>query len=226
MRWISSDSDAPAKFRELKQFAIDTGDNRSTLNFRAEEIRSSRWVTDWPWHLRFWFGYLYGLLSSFGRSILRPLFLWVLLTLIFSSVYLSAHLDHSDHIARYALSEKGGLITQLDFTSRAWRDGLPCTKGKNTTFIGLQPEVRQGTDAYIEAFRMSLYNAFVVGNMGGVESTRLTYGCLFGLARPSNASMTATTYVPPGVLWAICLQRTFSAVLIFLFAIGLRNTLR
>ncbi|MEN2495328.1 MAG: hypothetical protein TECD_01251 [Hyphomicrobiaceae bacterium hypho_1] len=226
MKWISRDRDAPAKFRELKQFAIGTEDNRSILNFRAEEIRSARWVTDWPSHSRFWFGYLYGLLSNFGRSIFRPLFLWLSLTLLFSCVYLSAHLDHNEHLVRYRLPQNESFTTKIDIARRAFWDRIPCTEGRKTTFIGLQPEVRNGTDAFSEALRMSLANAFVIGDVGGVESTRLSYGCLFGMVRPSMANPTPTTYVPSSVLWASRLQKMLSILFIFLFLLALRNNLK
>ncbi len=226
LQWINRDSDAPAKFRELKHFAIEAEDNRNILNFHAEEIRSARWVADWPGHPRFWFGYMYGLLSNFGRSFLRPFLLWALLTLVFSCVYFSAHLDHASHSDRYGLSQNGGLLTQIDLGRRAWWDRLPCTDGNNVSITGLPLEVLQGTDAFSQAFRMSLANALVFSDMGGMEGARLTYGCLFGLVQSDRVGVAAVTYLPPGVLWVTRLQQVMSVLLIFLFAIALRNMLK
>ncbi len=89
--------------------------------FFAGEIRSARFVTDWPLPLetatpagqrtrwfhwvplffwrtrawvgasRFWFGYFYRLFSNFGRSAVLPLLWWALIVLIATAFYLGEH---------------------------------------------------------------------------------------------------------------------------------------
>jgi len=75
------DRDAPAKFRELKRFAIQGEDHRSELEFHAQEIRTSRFVTDSWGDFRFWIGWLYEVTSDFGRSVGRPFGIWCLVGL-------------------------------------------------------------------------------------------------------------------------------------------------
>jgi len=240
LRWIKPDRDAPAKFRELKHFAMESKDGRSELNFNAEEIRSARWVKDWPWHPSFLFGYLYGIFSSFGRAVFKPLLLWALLTVSFVCVYLSAHLDHAASLKTYGLAQNGGLVTHARFTWRAWQNRLPCTRGEpgeNGDIIGLKDNIRRSTDAVLQAVRLSLANAFVFGDLGGVEGARLAYGCLYGLERvepygqrqrtdTEQRSWFTVPHVPSSVLWAMRFQETLSALLILLFGLGLRNMLK
>jgi hypothetical protein len=80
---------------------------------------------------------------------------------------------------------------------------------------------------------MSFANAVVFGDLGGAEGARLTYGCLFGLeyVTPHNpdkarTNFLTTTYIPPAVLWYMRAQKAISALLIFLFGLAVRNTLR
>ncbi|MEO1608926.1 MAG: hypothetical protein AAFR90_06175 [Pseudomonadota bacterium] len=172
-QWIERDVDAPAKFRELKHYAIRCEDSRSELAFHAEEIRSARWVTDWPWPwpARFWLGYLFGIFSNFGRSIARPLLMWAVATVAFICIYLSAHLDYDDHLKKagrftaYHAAHDGSWMgwatrhltryrNDAQMTWTAFGDGPPpCTGGKLPDIVGLKDAViggaGQGTDAFV-----------------------------------------------------------------------------
>ncbi|MEO0810573.1 MAG: pentapeptide repeat-containing protein, partial [Pseudomonadota bacterium] len=236
-RRLKWDRDAPAKFRELKRFAIESQDGRSELAFHAEEIRSARWIKDKPWrHPGFWFGYLYGIFSNFGRSILRPLLLWVAMALVFVCVYLSAHIDHPKMPNDGTWS--GWVARNGDAAAMTWtafRYGKPCTAGKGDNIVGLKKELREGTDAFEQAVRLSLANAFVFSDLGGPEGALLTYGCLYGLERvepegqrtnPDQRSWITRPYLPSDVLWAARAQEALSAFFIFLFGLGLRNMLK
>ena len=231
LRWGKRDKNAPAKFRELKHFAMEGKDGRSELNFHAEEIRSARWVKDWPWHPGFWLGYLYGIFSNFGRSILRPFLIWLATIVVFTCIYLSAHIDNPKMPNSGTWS---GWSRPAIMTWTALWNTSPCTTGKGNNIIGLKEEIREGTSAFSQAVRMSLANAVVFGDLGGVEGTRLAYGCLFGLERlepygvkpEDKRGWFTTTYLPSGMLWAMRVQKAFSAMLIFLFSLGLRNMLK
>jgi len=211
----------------------------------------ARFNDDWPLFsrrtgssLRWWLGYIYGFLSNFGRSILRPFAIWVLLVAVFTCVYLSRHRDYEARVAALttppALGWIGRQVPAADVTWRAWRDGFPCVDTDRPNIVALKPEVRQRTDAFWQALRMSLANAVVLGDLGGAEGARLTYGCLYGLERLQPASSVAglpedkqrarswftTTYLPPDMLWATRWQKALSALLIFLFGLAMRNLLK
>jgi hypothetical protein len=96
------DRDAPAKFRELKHFAIQGEDHHSELQFHAHEVRTARFVNDWPHQPRFLFGVGYELLSNFGRSILRPAIAWVAAVTIFAAIYLGISADLNGRAPDYA----------------------------------------------------------------------------------------------------------------------------
>ena len=62
-----------ARWRALKRLAMQGHDHALGQRFFAEELLARRWVTDKPWHGRYWFGLLYQIFSNFGRSLLLPL---------------------------------------------------------------------------------------------------------------------------------------------------------
>jgi hypothetical protein len=69
--------------------AIQGHDHDRELQFFADELRSQRGNF---WNVRSLFIAAYGLLSDFGRSILRPLGWWVAATILFGCAYLIRHL--------------------------------------------------------------------------------------------------------------------------------------
>jgi uncharacterized protein YjbI with pentapeptide repeats len=100
---FTRDKDAPARFRELKRRANEAQDRDRELEFFAQEIRTSRFLT-WGkndrrkvlpiprvWGWRFWFGALYGTFSNFGRSFGRPILFWSALCIVSWLFYLSEH---------------------------------------------------------------------------------------------------------------------------------------
>ncbi|MEL6873014.1 MAG: hypothetical protein AAFO62_09520, partial [Pseudomonadota bacterium] len=198
----------------------------------------------WAGTMRFWLGWAYSLLSDFGRSVIRPVLAWALLVAIFTCVYLSGHLDYDARSAALtsppALGWVGRQFPNADITYRAWSEGFACVETDRPDIIALKPEVREGTDAFWQAFRMSVANGVVVGDLGGAEGARLAYGCLFGLERLQPArsvsgssvdkqrqrSWFSTPYLPPDILWATRIQKGLSAILLFLFGLGLRNMLK
>ncbi len=81
------------RWRTLKRLATQGHDHQRELYFFREEMLTSRWITDKPWHTFFWFGVLYQLLSDFGRSVSRPLVCWLIWLLAFWALYLVVRPD-------------------------------------------------------------------------------------------------------------------------------------
>jgi uncharacterized protein YjbI with pentapeptide repeats len=219
--WI--DEHAPAKFRELKRIASNTHDGINELEFHAQEIRSSRFVTDWPipWPgksiqgvARFWLGLAYGAFGDFGRSVLLPLLWWMLLVVVSTGLYLGQQPEVRDRRALLA-SEHNFLSAYLLAIVAAWREAQPCTSG-------LPESVRRLTDAPTEAVQIAVMNGVLFADMGA-DGSRRAYGCLYGT---EGSSATSPALISPQVNWIARVQRTLSVVLIFLFGLGLRNKLK
>jgi hypothetical protein len=94
----SSYLDIPARWRALKRLAIQAHDTDGELEFNAQEIRAERAASRWPipnkahgWKiwLRLFFGWLYGVFSNYGRSLVRPLAAWAIGILAFAAFYFS-----------------------------------------------------------------------------------------------------------------------------------------
>jgi hypothetical protein len=93
--WRSTHPDSEhlsACYRALKRIAIQGHDHDREIQFFANEIRSLRGSPDKPWHARYWVGYLYEVISDFGRSISRPFIVWLIVTGVFAALYLQLHL--------------------------------------------------------------------------------------------------------------------------------------
>jgi hypothetical protein len=89
LRWMKAavSSDVAAKYRVLKKMAVEGHDQERELEFAAQEHRARRFWVDRPFGggaVRFWLGLIYDQLSNFGRSVLRPLSILALFTLLFT----------------------------------------------------------------------------------------------------------------------------------------------
>ena len=82
-----TETNYPSRWRALRRLAIQAHDYERELQFFKGEIISRRGTEDKLTHVRFWFGWLYQLLSDFGRSMGLPL-LWLGISLLlFAIVY-------------------------------------------------------------------------------------------------------------------------------------------
>jgi hypothetical protein len=89
---VCTDADAPVKYRRLKKLAFEAQDLAREQEFFAQELRCRRFWLDKPFGrgaARFWFGWVYGGVSDFGRSLIRPFLLW-LLSIVMFAVYFFA----------------------------------------------------------------------------------------------------------------------------------------
>jgi hypothetical protein len=224
-RWTfgyTPDKDATARFRELRRRAGEAQDHDRELEFFAQEVRTGRfhakglpsWVPKvWSW--RFWFGLGFGALSDFGRSLWRPLLSWLALTVLCAAFFLGENDDMRK--ARAALAPSGFFSTLAVYTvttSHALANPPACSIQGREPFAS--------TDAVTEAVQLSLKNALVF-NIGSTDSTRRTFGCLFGLEQDGNQQYLS---VPVRVSTASTIQALASALLLFLFGLAVRNLLR
>jgi hypothetical protein len=84
------DLERAARYRTLRQLADAGLDHERERMFFKGEVRSRRWVEDKVWHAAFWMGLAYDAFSDFGRSVTRPLALWLASVAAATFFYLTA----------------------------------------------------------------------------------------------------------------------------------------
>lgn len=89
-------NEATVRWRTLRRLASQGHDHQREMLFFREEVLSSRWISDKPWHAYFWFGLLYQLFSDFGRSLSRPIMWWLVWWISFSLIYFLRHGDNDE----------------------------------------------------------------------------------------------------------------------------------
>ncbi len=246
--------DISARWRALKRLAVQAHDQDREHEFFARELRSARFVTDWPvpvpflagrgWlgFFSFWAGILYGLFSNYGRSILLPASWWALGVIVAANFYLA---QYQQFIASRPVSRPWGeMVAGAANTAllSEWWAGTkrPCfvtlsqisdemfgpregVKPQKIELIGLSPNLRDRTSANYEAFQLALRDGFLI-LYGDADTAHRTYGCLYGIELYSNSTPIAV--VPPSVGFWSGLHKLYSAVMIFLFGLALRNMLK
>ncbi len=239
--------DVPARWRALKRLAIDGHDTERELQFFSGEMRSARYAGDWPWPrpflsgkawggvFRFWFGLLYQAASDFGRSLARPAAFWLLAVILGAVVYVSQSPQVVDERVKGREAGSTALAATLGTAWDAWRGekkncyaGQPApAKDKNgdtPIYVGaLSPSLQDGTDLANEAWHLAFRNAFIVLDGSG-EAAHRTYGCLYGVELYGGSNPLAV--VPSAISTASAIQKLFSALMIFLFGLALRNMLK
>jgi len=252
----NGDADIPARWRALKRLAVESLDTDRELEFNAREIQSQRLLTDWPvpkpflrssgWSgfLRFWSGCAYGAFSNFGRSLGQPLAWWLAAIAVGAAFYLSqtpalqrdlnlkdaSWTEQAWQVGRYGLSNPVACYApQPTFTESLarWkrrRASETFQPGENENRIGgLIDGFRDTTSARAEALHLAFRNAFIVLD-GSSEAAHRTYGCLYGVELYGGSNPVAV--VPSAVSTASSVQKLFSALMIFLFGLALRNMLK
>jgi hypothetical protein len=233
MRWMKT-AQSPgmsSRYKSLRRLAADAHDRRCELDFFAEELRCRRFWLERPFGkggARFWFGWAYGGISNFGRSMLRPFMAWTISVAAFALFYLRqrtgttllgalAHLEGPGW-PPLPVAWNRGLHWLADLFVWAWRalcwgaDGL-------ASMFSASACVQGGSSPVGEAFYLSLKNGLVMVHWGSDQAARRTYGCLYGLDGGAPVEPLATSL-------ASLAQAVMSAALIFLFLLALRNLLK
>ncbi|MBI4724984.1 MAG: pentapeptide repeat-containing protein [Rhodomicrobium sp.] len=244
-RVLAADRDIPARWLALKRLAIQAHDTDRELEFHARQERSARFAGDWPapwpvWRgkawggfFRFWSGILYQVASDFGRSLARPLAFWVLAVVLGAVVYVSQSPAMVEARAKARAEGHSALVATLGTAFGAWwSEPVPCyggdkdkPQGNNPPpYVGaLSKSLQTGTDLANEAWHLAFRNAFILLD-GSSEAAHRTYGCLYGVELYGGSNPLAI--LPSAVSTASAIQKLFSALMIFLFGLALRNMLK
>ncbi|MGO9485308.1 MAG: pentapeptide repeat-containing protein [Rhodomicrobium sp.] len=200
----------------------------------------------WAGFFRFWFGAFYGLFSDFGRSLARPAGFWLAAVVFGAVLYVSQSPDMI--AARQGAKGAPAIVAAASGAWHAWAsDRRPCFAGDAPhaeteeqasereslpgkpaytppPYVGaLSPSLQSGTDLANEAWHLAFRNAFIVLDGSG-EAAHRTYGCLYGVELYGGSNPLAV--VPSAVSTVSAAQKLFSALMIFLFGLALRNMLK
>ncbi|HFB2048917.1 MAG: pentapeptide repeat-containing protein [Hyphomicrobiaceae bacterium] len=225
----SGDPDVPARWRALKRLAIQGHDHEREQIFFPMEICSARFASDWylprpvntqaGWRsfFRFWFGVAYGLTSSYGRSAVLPLAWLIGLTYISAAIYFgesrTVEQRRQDWFVSWMFHVTPGLSTEV-----------PCSKLVAGNRKPVDRAMQTGTDVISEAWHLATVNGSVLGGIGGPDSPRRTYGCLYGVVEDKVGNQ--TPIIPIWVTTWSMIQKSLSLILIFLIGLAVRNMLR
>ena len=171
--WRRGDPTLIPQYRAIRRMAIQGADyEREQMAFKGE-IRCKRGTEHKPWHTAFWFGIAYDAFSDFGRSIARPLGIWLASAIAFAAIY-------------------------------AWDAGVAVSDWVSACADDGAPKV-------LKALTLSAANSLPLLGSSRGEVAADFYKCL------------ALPHVPA---WSPLLQigqTLWSAVLLFLFLLALRN---
>ena len=210
---FKGDADLAARWRALKKLAVAAHDHDREQLFFKGELRARRWATDKPWHAVFWFGLLYGWLSDFGRSLVRPIVWLVLLWLVFAGLYLGTHLTGSTpSVAGFAWGAE-----RLTAAAGRAPPALRCRAGPG--------------DAWGAARLFALRTGQPLPSFASGGKLDEALACLFGVQGQAPGHLNALPLrfrpnVPNGIVYLGLLHQILSAVLIFLLLLALRNHFR
>ena len=196
LRPFSREIEREAKWRSVKKLANEAHDHSREQEFFAEELKTRRNVSGVREAIIWFASILYQGLSNFGRSLLLP-FIWLAVTVVaFEDIYLDSHRS-------YVTDEKVAVQA--------------CVVGS------------EHSDAESAAFALSLRNTLSFAGLGGPEKLNQVYRCLYGVEGTTSAAFPESRmppHIPDNVaIWSF-IQTVFSAALIFLLLLALRNHFR
>lgn len=152
----------------------------------------------WPEGARFWFGLFYQIISNFGRSTLRPVLCWLVVTWLFAGLYFAAHLSAASAAGRAANSDPSCIAGEGDPVSEA----LHLSFEKGLVFGGLADPNRS-------------------------YQTRACLFGLTRVQQPQTELRSFAIPNTPSLAVALgAFQSALSAALIFLFLMAVRNEFR
>jgi uncharacterized protein YjbI with pentapeptide repeats len=204
---VACDSREHARLRKLRSMAAAGKDHENELLFNAYEIAARRFWVDKPWSGfvpggRFWLGWFYGLISDYGRSIMRPLVAWSLVVCLFWGVF---------------------FFCTTDFPALGYGTRCHGVASKTKEENGQDKlKARRFTGPGGQALALSFRNALVINRMEPAASRQM-YGCLYGFR---SAGGLQQPDIPPSVTFLSALQAFLSAILLFLAGLGVRNMFR
>lgn len=210
-------SDRSARWQALKRLAIQGHDHVQEQLFFKGELKSRRGITERPWHAAYWFGWLYQVLSDFGRSMALPLVWWAVVVVTFTFVYLDHHPPF-----------EGRQISTTSWVYHRLAALVASGTGESTTKVSCEAAVG---DPMSSAFQLSLRKGLLFPGVGSNDKLSQIYRCLYGVespVKPENGGQPRRPlpHVPDAVAYLGLLQNLLSAPLIFLFLLALRNHFR
>lgn len=191
-----SDTNLSARWRALKRLAIQGYDHERELQFFKGEVIARRRTQDKWRHAQFWVGWLYQILSDFGRSIVRPILCLVISLLAFTIFYLS----HSQYTFQQLFCESSTCMVSSRY---------PLIAALALSVHNAVPFATRGSSVQLEQIYLCLY---------GTQKDML----LVQDGLPKNF----IPIIPYEVAFAGVFQFFVSAVLIFLLVLALRNHFR
>ena len=208
--WRRGARDDIPRYRHLRRIALGGHNHEAEAMAFKGEVRAKRGTVDRWWQPAFWFGVLYDGFSNFGRSLARPFFVWLGVTLAAA-------------LALFALSPAApglaGMPAALVSSPACY---APAPGGSGPRVGGLSPELRAATNLRAEALHLAFHNAAVL--LGAGESTHRSHGCLYGVELYDGGDPRAV--VPSAVDTLSAAHKLISAIMIFLFLLALRNMLK
>lgn len=197
--------DIKVRYQALKRLAVQAHDHENEQRFWAGELRSSRSLkkedSSWSWPERGianWLGnIIYASISDYGRSIYKPIVAWICLTLLITLIHLWSQTSNSS--------------AQL---------GIENIKMK----IQMSDNVKLDK---CNTFNSALHLAFKKSILGlGQDASKRNiyvrdYTCLYGTYNDNE-----TPKIPNSIFWIELLHTLFSAILIFLTLLGIRNNFK
>ncbi|GAA6211179.1 hypothetical protein NBRC116602_09190 [Hyphomicrobiales bacterium 4NK60-0047b] len=235
-------SDVKARYQALKRLAIQAHDHdheneqlfwacemRSNRSLRRPELTKAKWKKLFPSRnaLRLfsplWWGNIaYGLVSDYGRSVSRPFITWAFIVLTMMIVHLSTHFDKQKQEAK---TNPNLTAYQTNFSS--WVSKTANEKG--TPPFKLKGISDKTCDPLFASFHLSIKKGLLVLGWDASEKFTQDYACLYGVNKQYLAVEKGGEVVPiiPNniVAWQM-IQTLLSAILIFLFLLGLRNNFK
>ena len=200
------DKEISARWRALQRLADRAHDHGKEQEFFRRELKARRFSSE-PWYQTVFFSFPYQLLSDFGNALVRPI-LWMLVFLtIFGNLYLGRSGNTTDSF---------------------WENTTILVSAAASGLTGSTPPLEgrcgkgEGSPARA-AVALSARNSllFAAGLLG--DKSRQIYACLYGTVQIDGRS---EPRIPDEVAFWGVIQMLFSAILIFLFGLALRNNFK
>jgi len=201
-----------ARYRALKRMASAGGDGDREMRFHASEMRARRGNEHLPFGrgaAGFWLGYLYQLISNFGRSVFRPMGLWIAMVPVFAMIYFQ----------RFVGISGSGLPTpraegQIFWFERIFLYFKADSTGSLSCLFGSGRPLMEAVIVSLDKSTLS-----ILLDASRVERAQ---ACLYGLhqAQLGGATVPAEPY---GLIWIGAVQTVLGAVLLVLCALAIRN---